>query len=131
MELPVDADTLWRAIGSFQQIDEWHPLLARVEGNGEQPGAVRTATGADGSAQVERLLAIDPAQRRYRYVMESGALPVRDYRAELRVLPDGDGLSTVRWTSDFETTAGDPTEAVEAVRGFFAAGLQSLTERYA
>jgi hypothetical protein len=38
-----DADALWREIGSFRAVGEWHPMLARVEANGEAPGALRTA----------------------------------------------------------------------------------------
>jgi hypothetical protein len=47
---------LWQEIGSFQGVGAWHPMLAAVDGDGEQPGAVRTATGKDGSEQVERLV---------------------------------------------------------------------------
>lgn len=129
-EVPVDPDTLWRAIGSFQGVGEWHPLLASVHGDGEQPGAVRTALGKDGSKQVERLEEVDSAQRLYRYVMESSAMPVRDYRAELHVQANDDGASIVRWASDFETTGGEDDETVAMVHEFLDAGVRSVAERY-
>ncbi len=130
-DVAVDPDTLWRVVGSFQGVGEWHPWLASVQGDGEQPGAIRRALGEDGSEQVERLEEMDMAQRRYRYVMESSAMPVRDYQAELEVRATDDGRSTVRWSADFETTARDSDETVGMVRGFLAAGVQSLAERYA
>lgn len=130
-EVAVSADRLWHAIGSFQGVGEWHPMLAEVAGDGEQPGAIRTAVGEDGSEQVERLQEVDPADRRYRYTMESSAMPVRDYRAELEVQANGDAASSVRWTADFETTAADRDDTVRMVRGFLAAGVRSLQERYA
>ncbi|MBO0829877.1 MAG: SRPBCC family protein, partial [Streptosporangiales bacterium] len=125
-DVRADPDTLWRKIGSFQGVGEWHPLLASVHGEGEGPDAIRTAVGVDGSEQVERLQEVDPTRRLYRYVMESTAMPVRDYRAELRVEPDGDGGSTVRWTSDFEVTGDDHDGTAEVIRGFLDAGLRNI-----
>lgn len=75
-------------------------MLAEIRGHGEAPGAVRRAIAADGSVQIERLEEIDHADRRYRYAIDSGALPVRDYRAELHVKPADDGGSAVRWAAD-------------------------------
>src|SRR5262245_42274039 len=129
-QVAVDADTLWRAIGSFQGIGEWHPMLDQVEGDGEEPGAIRRAIGKDGSEQVECLYEVDPVQRFYRYTIVSRALQVRDYIAELQVQPTDDGTSTVSWTSDFETTTGDQDETVGMIQGFLEAGVQSLAERY-
>src|SRR5262245_55999316 len=90
-DIPVEPDTLWEAIGACQVVGGWHPMPAGVEGEGEDPGAIRTATGTDGSEQVERLDEVDRARRRYRYTMESTAMPVRDYHAELRVDPGDAG----------------------------------------
>lgn len=53
--ISVDADTLWRRFGSFQGVGDWHPMLAKVEGNGEQRGAVRKAQSRDGQEQLEIL----------------------------------------------------------------------------
>lgn len=129
-EVPVDAETLWEAVGSFQSVGDWHPMLAQVEAEGDGPGAIRRATTHDGSQQVERLQEIDAAGHFYRYTMESSAMPVRDYMAEFRVQPGGDGTSTVRWTADFETTSDDPASTVDMVQGFLAAGLDSLKQQY-
>jgi mxaD protein len=105
-------------------------MLATVQGEGEQPGAVRKATSADGSQQVERLTEADPSEHYYRYVMEDTAMPVTDYSAEFRVRPHGDGASMVEWSADFEVTAEPASQAVDMVQGFLGAGLHSLKERY-
>lgn len=62
--LPVEADALWREVGSFQGVGEWHPMLADVEGDGEHAGAQRVATSGEGQQQVERLVEVDQARRR-------------------------------------------------------------------
>jgi Polyketide cyclase / dehydrase and lipid transport len=129
-DLPVPPDALWREIGSFQRVGDWHPMIARVSGEGEHPGARRTATTQDGQKQVERLTEIDRDNRFYRYVMESGALPVRDYVAEFRVRPDGEGGSIVQWSGDFEVTSPDRENMRDLVRQFLTAGVKALHERY-
>lgn len=126
----VDADTLWRAIGSFQGVGDWHPLLDRVEGEGERPGAIRTAFTAEGQQQVECLREVDAGERRYRYTMESSPLPVADYSAELRVDSDRGDTSTVRWAADFVVTTGDEADAVAMVEGFLQAGVAAVADRY-
>lgn len=128
--MAVDADTLWRAIGSFQWVGEWHPMLERVEGDGEQPGATRTAYSADGQQQVECLREVDAGKRRHRYTMESSPLPVSDYSGELRVDDNGGGTSTVHWTADFVVTTGDEADGVAMVQGFLQVGVAALAERY-
>ena len=101
-----NADQLWLDIGSFQGIGAWHPLLAQVEGKGEEEGSVRIAIGKTGNRSVERLERIDSAKRFYRYKMLSSTIPVADYSAEFRVR-EGDDASTVIWSSDFRVPAGD------------------------
>ena len=123
-------DRLWREIGPFQGVGAWHPMLAAVDGDGEQPGAVRKATGKDGSEQVERLVEKDPSGHFYRYVMEARAMPVTGYSAEFRARKGGNGTSVVEWSSEFEVTAGPPSQMVDLVQGFLEAGLRSPEDQY-
>lgn len=120
-----DADGLWQEIGKFGAIGRWHPMLAKVESEGERAGSLRTAEGRDGSRQTERLLEMAPDQRFYRYRTESSQLPIRDYMAELRVEDNRDGTSMVVWSAEFKPTA-DGTQTIERIRGFLKAGLDSL-----
>lgn len=125
----MEPDALWRRVGSFQGVGEWHPLLAKVEGRGEQPGSVRKAMTHNGQEQVERLLEISPSHHFYRYAMVSSPMPLRSYVGDLRVRENQDGTSTVLWTSDFVATQDDgATEAT--IRGFLEAGMEGLRERY-
>lgn len=120
---------LWQEIGSFQGVGEWHPMLDRVEGEGEQPGALRTAYSAGGE-QVERLREVDADQHWHRYTMESSPLPVANYTAELRVVDAGDASSRVRWIADFDVASGSDEDAVSMVQGFLEAGVAALADRH-
>lgn len=119
-------EALWREIGSFGAVGKWHPLLARVDCEGERSGCRRTAEGQDGSRQIERLLETSPRAHFYRYRMESSGMPVRDYVGELRVESDGDSGSNVVWSAEFEAAGGNERKVAQSVLGFFKAGLHNL-----
>jgi Polyketide cyclase / dehydrase and lipid transport len=126
----LDADTLWHEVGSFQAVGRWHPMLAKVEGSGEQPGALRTAHTPDGQKQVEQLQELDSAHHFYRYVMLSSPLPISGYISEFRVEDNDEHTSTVLWTSDFVARPEDEAKMVGTVREFLTAGVQSLKKKY-
>jgi hypothetical protein len=119
------ADALWRDIGRFGAVGQWHPLLSKVESEGERKGALRAAEGRDGSRQIERLLETVPGQHFYRYRMEKTAMLVRDYTAELRVEDNHDGSSTVIWSAEFEPMS-DETKTIEGIRSFLRTGLDNI-----
>jgi mxaD protein len=128
-ELKLDPDTAWQRIGDFGAVGDWHPMLARVDSDGNAPGDLRRAAGKDGSTQVERLDAYDGKAHVYRYTLVETALPVSDYHAEFRIDPAGAGASTVTWSARFVAN-GDERAAIDAVRPFFKAGIDALAQRY-
>ena len=128
-EIAVDADTLWRDVGSFQGVS-WHPMLPRVEGRGETPGSIRRAIGRDGQEQTEKLLEVNPSERFYRYAIVTTSMPVRDYIGELRVTGHDDGTSTVAWMSNFTVDPKQERKAVSMVQGFLEAGVNAVGREY-
>jgi hypothetical protein len=104
-------------------------MLAKVEVQREELGAVRTAHGRDGSTYVERLVDVEPEQHRYRYKMESTPLPVGNYVGEFRIESDDDESSVV-WAADFDVTKGDEAKTVDEVREFLRSGLDQLRAAY-
>lgn len=128
------ARTLWREIGSFGDVVRWHPMLAALESEGEEPGARRWAHTRDGGTQVERLAQNNPLQRSYIYAVEKTPMPVKNCVAELRVDDNGDGTSTVVWQSEFdvreEVGAQDRRRVVSEIEDYFRAGLDRLKEQY-
>lgn len=119
------AAALWRDIGGFGAVGDWHPMLARVRTEGEGEGALRIVEGRDGTRQTERLLENSREHRFYRYKMESGPMPVRDYVAELRVEDNGDGTSTVVWSAEFEPTLTS-FRTIEEIQESLKSGLDSI-----
>jgi hypothetical protein len=128
--LPLAADAVWRSIGGFNALPSWHPAVATSEASGEGKGSTRTLGLAGGGSIVERLEASDPARRSYRYSILSGPLPVADYVSELQVRDNGDGTSTVEWSSDFQPKGANEDDAVAAIRGVYQAGLDNLRKMF-
>src|SRR5262249_41141271 len=130
LPVPADANTVWQRFGTFQGIGEWHPMLAKVEGHGEKPGALRLIKSHDGQEEVEKLEEINSSEHYYRYSITSTPLPVKDYLAELRVRDTGQGSSTVTWTSNFAVEPNDEAKTVKTVQAFFDAGMEAIKKEY-
>ncbi len=132
MSTPVamNADALWKAIGSFAAIGDWHPMFERVEAQGENKGSMRTIQLVGGAKIVERLEEISPTERLYRYSITESPLPLRDYFSEIRVKDNGDGTSTVEWSSDFGVTTSNENDVVKTIQEVYQAGLDNLNRMY-
>ena len=84
-----------------------------------------------GAKLVERLEEISPTERLYRYSILESPLPITDYFSEIRVKDNGDGSSTVEWSSDFKVNnASGETDIVKTVQEVYQAGLDNLTKLY-
>ena len=132
MSTPVamNADALWQASGSFAAIGDWHPMIEKVESDGEQKGSTRTLQLAGGAKLVERLQEVSPTERLYRYSIESSPLPISNYVSEIRVKDNGDGSSTVEWSSDFNVNTSNEGDVVKTIQEVYRAGLDNLTKLY-
>jgi len=129
-KLPVPADKLWQTIGGCNSLPDWHPGATKSEVSGEGKGSTRTVTLPNGASLIERLENSNPANRLYSYSIVSGPLPVADYLAELRVKDNGDGTSTVEWSSDFQPKGVPEGDAAKAVRGIYQAGFDNLKKMF-
>jgi hypothetical protein len=127
--VPASADTLWKTIGGFNSLANWHPAVVKSEATGNNKGSTRTLTLANGGKIEERLEELSDNERLCRYTILSGPLPVGDYVAEIHVEDNGDGTSTVEWSSEFKPT-GPEKEAVKTIQGIYQAGFDNLQKMF-
>ena len=132
MSTPVamNADALWQSIGSFAAIGNWHPMMEKVESEGEKKGSMRTLQLIGGAKLVERLEEVSPTERLYRYSILESPLPISDYVSEIRVKDNGNGTSTVEWSSDFKVNSNSERDVVKTVQEVYQAGLDNLGKLY-
>lgn len=125
----ITADGVWKAIGDFCGIADWHPAVEKCE-LGERDGAkIRTLTLAGGGGTVvEKLVEWDDAKHSYTYaILEPGPLPVANYTSTLSTKEDDDGGAGIKWTGKFDAAAGATDEAAkEAIEGVYKAGVDAL-----
>jgi hypothetical protein len=126
-----NADSMWRELGSFQGIAQWHPMVKAAHGEGEEPGATRTLETSEGLRWVERLTKRDTAERFYCYEATSTDLPVADFRGEFRIREDRPHKCTVIWTAQFAVTTGEDKKVSDTVREFFIAGARAIEKQHA
>lgn len=129
-KLAASADMLWKAIGGFDALPAWHPAVEKSDSDGQIKGSVRTLKLVGGGTVIERLEHINDVERVYRYSIIDSPLPVANYAAEIRVIDNGDGTSTVEWSSDFEPAKGAEDDAVKVIQGIYQAGFDNLKKMF-
>jgi hypothetical protein len=130
-----EPDAVWRIIGTFGGLADWHPLLppSVIEDGAdpESPGAVQ-AFSVNGQVVIrERLLEKDDSRRMLRYTIHESAAPVSDYVSTLSVQPHEAGAE-IHWVATYEA-ADELVPEIEKQFGdtIYATGLNALKERFA
>lgn len=125
--LPVSAKQVWDMIGSFNALPNWHPIVERseVEEDKTNRTTIRKLHLLGGGAVVEKLTEMDDNEKVYSYEILESPLPVKGYKATIRVREDGNG-SEVEWSSDFEAEGASNDDAVKIIQGIYDVGFENL-----
>lgn len=119
------ADNMWKAIGDFCGVKEWHPAVVKCAVKEEGGDTYRTLELDGGGEILEKKISFDDATRSYAYTIEESPLPVKNYSAKIEVKEDGDG-SVVNWSAKFNSKDATDEKAVETITSVFQAGVDSL-----
>lgn len=126
-EIQIDAapDEVWQVAGDPGRIADWLPALesSRVEGDR------RSCTLARGGQIEEKILEHSDEERRYRYQILEGPMPLSSYVSTFEVADHG-GHAYITWTAEFEPE--DPAQAAELVQTFeeiYSGGLDALKQK--
>ena len=130
-QFPVAPDELWKVIGRFNALHDWHPAVEKTETEGEGVGQVRKLHLAGGGTIVEKLESEHDGERVYSYSIVDSPLPVANYHGTLRVKDGGDGkASVVEWSSEFEAKGASENDAVKVIEGIYEAGFANLRKMF-
>lgn len=123
-QLPASAEEVWKMIGSFNGLPQWHP---GVESSTlEHDGRVRRLKLLGGGEIVEQLEKHDDESFTYSYGIVNSPLPVANYHSTIRIVDDGEGSCKVEWSGEFDPTIEAVKKAEEAVLGIYTSGLDNL-----
>jgi len=123
-----DADKTWSRLARFCSIAEWQSLVAGCVVDERRDGLYRTVVMRDDTAYVERLERFSNQERKLGYSMISGPLPVKNYVAELQVVPLDAKRSRLVWQAWYDA----PSSNVEAgtvkndLTALFRNGIQGM-----
>ncbi len=125
--IEVPANEVWKLIGGFSALPDWHPAVEKCETDGEGVGSLRTLTLAGGGTIVERLERLQDDERQYTYSITDSPLPVSGYIATIRVRDEEDGkVSLVEWSSEFKPDGVPEQDAMKVIQGIYSAGFENL-----
>ncbi len=116
---------VWKKIGDFCGIGNWHPALAKCELS--KDGKERTLTLKDGGTIVEDLVKWSDKAHSYTYTIKTSPLPVANYVSTLKVVKKGKG-SLIVWTGHFKAKGASDAEAKKTIEGIYKGGADALAK---
>ena len=125
--LAANADEIWKLIGGFNALPDWHPAVEKSEL--KDGGSERRLTLVGGGEIVERLEAHADEDYTYTYSIVSSPLPVANYKSTVKIVPKDDGTSEVLWSSSF-SPVGAEGDAIQAIQGVYQAGMDNLRKMF-
>ncbi len=126
-DLNASADQVWKLIGGFNALPDWHPAVEKSELTEE--GQMRTLSLTGGGTIVEKLEKVDDGAHTYTYSITDSPLPVANYTATIKVSGEGDN-STIEWSSEFEPAGAPEQDAMKAIEGIYQAGFDNLKKMF-
>ena len=134
--IPAPAKRVWSLVRDFNAMPEWNATIrgSRIEnGPADRIGCRRVLTFDDGSVWIHELTQLCDAEMTIAYAIvgtpPATKIPMRDYRAVIRLEPVTDGdLCFIAWRATLET---DREAAVrERAGAVFQSGFEGLKRRF-
>jgi ribosome-associated toxin RatA of RatAB toxin-antitoxin module len=126
-DLDVSADQVWQLVGNFNALPDWHPEVEKSELT--KKGQERRLSLVGGGTVVERLEKIDDKARTYSYSIVDSPLPIKNYKATIKVTGTGKGCK-LEWSSEFEPNAGFENDVMKDLQGLYQSGFDNLKKMF-
>jgi hypothetical protein len=124
-EAPGIAEEVWKLVGGFCDIKSWHPAVADCVEAKEGDVVYRTLTLKNGGKIKEKLTQVEPTS--YSYEIVEGPLPVKNYKATLKVGPDDEeNRVEILWSATFDAEGASDADAQKVIAGIFNDGVSGI-----
>ena len=124
-EAPGTPAAVWEVVGGFCAIKNWHPAVAECEEITEGDDVFRILILQDGGKIKERLT--DKGDTSYSYEIVESPLPVKNYKATLKVGEDDEeNRVEIVWKSEFDANGASDDEAKQVIVGIFEDGVKGI-----
>ena len=133
--IPAPAQRVWTVVRDFNAMPEWNATIRNSvieSGPADRIGCRRILTFDDGSVWTHELTGLSDADMTIAYAIVGTPpvtkIPMRDYRAVIRLEPVTDGdRCFISWRANLETD--QPDAARERAGAIFQAGFDGLRRR--
>jgi hypothetical protein len=116
-DFEISAEALWAVVRDFGDVG-WLPGDPDFESEGQGVGMIRTIRTPPLPTVREQLEAIDEEGRAIHYrVIDGNPMPVRDYKATMKVVDMGAGRSRLEWSNTWEPEGVSEEKARRVVDG--------------
>jgi hypothetical protein len=133
VELKASPADVWKTIGAFDKLQDWHPAVAStsMQGSPTQVGTIRVLHLNGGGDIKEELTSYSDKDTTLTYRILESPLPVANYESYLYVTDAGKGHSLVVWGSTFDAAGGaDDKKAKSVIMGVYKAGFDTLAKKF-
>jgi hypothetical protein len=127
---PVSAEDIWKMIGGFNSVPEWHPWVTKCDIETEGNTTLRRLHLMGGGTILEKLERSEEDGQSYSYTILESPLPVANYSATIRVSEAEGGGCSIEWSSEFEAEGAPETDATKAIEGIYQAGFDNLRKMF-
>ena len=129
-ELGATPDEVWKIVGDFGGLLESMGVPVELSGP-EGVGQERTIAMGPGDPTVERLEELDNDAQRLVYSIQSGPLPVANYRSTMQLSAIEGGRTKLDWSSTFDPAEGfAEADAINVVSSIYKGGIGALQARF-
>jgi hypothetical protein len=133
VELKASPADVWKTIGAFDKLQDWHPAVAStsMQGSPTQVGTIRVLHLNGGGDIKEELTSYSDKDTTLTYRILESPLPVANYESYLYVTDAGKGHSLVVWGSTFDAAGGaSDAKAKSVIMGVYKAGFDTLAKKF-
>ena len=123
--IKADIESVWAELGNFSGVKAGSGIES-VDYEGEGVGMTRSINMSNGSV-VERLDVHDGENKIFTYsiINEDSVLPFANYSATIRLSDNGDGITGVDWTGQFEARGVEEEKAVKLASGIYSNAINN------
>lgn len=128
LTLSHQADSVWRIIRGFDNMDRYLSAVSqcRVEGQGE--GAIRYCTLGDDVVLKEKIIHLDDDKRSLQYQILQGEVPFQNYRGRCTVAEINEQSCEVHWLGEFDVQGMEEQDVINMLKGFYQEALENIAK---
>ena len=132
--IPASADTVWKNIGSFRDIEKYLPLVKSSVTEGSGLGAKRTCNVVTPDGQEakidEQITDFDDTARSLTYeLLGVVPFPFDNYKGTMKVTGTRDNTCEVEWSCTFDAK-GPEADLTKMMRDVYTSAINGLKQMY-